>query len=136
MEEVLARAWELLVGRAEGPLHLRFVLQPVMAAFLAIRAGSKDAADGRTPFGWAVLTGRSRRTDLLREAWNDVATLFLVAFVIDALYQVIEYHWVYIVQGLIVAALLALPTYLLVRGPTTRILRSWGRGPRPSKLEE
>ncbi len=127
MDELLSRSWDLLVGRAEGPLHLRLVIQPMMAAFLAIRAGARDAGEGRSPFGWAVLVGRGKRTDLLREAWHDVAALFLAAFVIDALYQVIEFRWVYVVQSLVVAALLALPTYLLVRGPTHRVLRRWSR---------
>jgi len=131
MDDLLARSWDLLVGRATGPLHLRLVIQPMMAAFLAMRAGVRDAREGRTPFGWAVLVGRGNRTALVREAWNDVAVLFLVAFVIDALYQVIEFHWIYLVQSLVVAALLALPTYVLVRGPTHRLLRrlSRKRGP-------
>lgn len=127
MDELLTRSWELLVGRAEGPLHLRLVIQPMMAAFLAIRAGIRDARADRTPFGWDVLVGRGRRLALVREAWNDVAGIFLAAFVIDALYQVIELHSFHIVQSLVVAALLALPTYLLVRGPTHRILRRWTR---------
>jgi hypothetical protein len=127
MDELFARAWDLLVGRAVGPLHLRLVIQPMMAAFLAMRAGARDASDGRTPFGWAVLVGRGRRIGLLREGWNDVASLFLAAFVIDALYQIIEFHWVYFGQASVIAALVALPTYLLVRGPTNRILRLWSR---------
>lgn len=127
MDELFARAWDLLIGRATGPLHLRLVIQPMVAAFLAMRAGARDAQSGRTPFGWDVLVGRGHRADLLREGWNDVATLFLAAFVIDALYQIIEFHWVYLGQALVVAALVALPTYLLVRGPTNRILRLWSR---------
>jgi hypothetical protein len=125
MDELLARFFDLLVGRATGPLHLRLVIQPMMAAFLAIRAGARDARDGRTPFGFAVLVGRGHRADLMREAWSDVATLFLAALVIDALYQIIEFHWVYLVQSLVVAALISFPTYLVLRGPTTRVLRRW-----------
>lgn len=127
MEELLARSWELLVGRAAGPLHLRLVIQPLMAAFLAIHAGARDARDGRPPFGWAVLVGGGHRADLLREGWNDIAALFLAAFVIDAVYQIIEFHWVYLVQSLVVAVLISIPTYLLLRGPTNRVLRRWTR---------
>lgn len=123
MDELFARSFDLLVGRATGPLHLRLVIQPMMAAFLAIRAGARDARHGRAPFGFAVLVGRGHRADLVREAWNDVATLFLAAFVIDALYQIIEFHWVYVVQSLVVAAMISFPTYLVLRGPTTRVLR-------------
>lgn len=62
MDEFLLRSWELLVGRAERPLHLRWVYPPM--------------------------------------------------------------------QSLVVAAVMALPTYLLVRGPTTRILARRSRGMR------
>jgi hypothetical protein len=130
MDELFARIWDGLVGRAVGPLHLRLLIQPMTAAFLAYRAGAADARAGRPPFGIAVLLGRCPRAELIREAWNDVATLFLVALVIDALYQALTFHWVYLAQGLLFAALLALPTYLLVRGPTNRVLRRISRTPK------
>jgi hypothetical protein len=47
MEDILARVWENLVGRVGGRLTLHLVLQPTMAAILAIRAGLKDAREGR-----------------------------------------------------------------------------------------
>lgn len=125
MEELFAQAWDVLIGREHGPLHWRLVFQPLMAALLAFRAGWRDARDGRPAFGWAVAAGSSRRRDLLREGWNDVAGLFLMAFVLDALYQIIVFHWLYVVQALLVAAIVALPAYLLIRGPANRIARLW-----------
>jgi hypothetical protein len=99
----------------------------MMAGLLAIRAGWADAEAARPAFGWALLTTPGQRWALLREAIADVSTLFLVAFAIDALYQLVILHWFYPVQALIVATLLALPTYLLIRGPTNRALRLWRR---------
>jgi hypothetical protein len=47
MKDILARVWENLVGRVGGPLTFRLILQPTMAAILAIRAGLKDARGSR-----------------------------------------------------------------------------------------
>jgi hypothetical protein len=100
MEEWLARAWDQLVGRAIGPMHLRFILQPTMAAILAVRAG------------WREAECRS----LLRSAWHDVGTLALVAFLLDLVYEVVILHSFRPRQALVVATLLAVVPYILIRG--------------------
>src|ERR1019366_5780485 len=99
MQELLTRTWDMLVGREHGPLAFRLIIQPMAGAFLAIRAGVKDAREGRPPHGWAILTDPVHRRELLRESWHDVARLFIVA----------------------------LPSYLLVRGPANRLARLWLR---------
>jgi hypothetical protein len=43
MEELLTRIWEMLIGREHGPLGFRVIIQPMVATFLAIRAGLRDA---------------------------------------------------------------------------------------------
>jgi hypothetical protein len=45
--EFLRRVWEMHVGRAYGPLSFRFIIQPTVAAVIAIRAGLEDARAGR-----------------------------------------------------------------------------------------
>ena len=127
MEEFLARSWDMILDRAHGLFHVRLVVQPAMAAILAVRAGLRDARENRPPFGWALLAGRDHRGDLLREGWNDVAQLFFLAFGVDAVYEVFVFHWFYPGQSLIVAIVLAFPTYLLTRGPTNRAARFWRR---------
>jgi hypothetical protein len=47
MDELLTRVWHDLGGRLDGPLHLRFFLQPLMATIFAIRDGVRDAHSGR-----------------------------------------------------------------------------------------
>ena len=39
MEEILHRIYENLVGRLDGPLHFRFILQPLMATLFAVIDG-------------------------------------------------------------------------------------------------
>ena len=50
LHEVLARTGEMLLGRTTGPLTLRLILQPSMAALFAIRAAIKDTRDGHSEF--------------------------------------------------------------------------------------
>jgi hypothetical protein len=38
-----------LIDRLTGPMKFRLVLQPVMAAFFAIRSGLEDARAGKPP---------------------------------------------------------------------------------------
>jgi hypothetical protein len=123
--ESLPAHLDMLIGRWEGPLAFRILVQPAVAASLAIRAGLRDARAGRPAYGWALTTDAERRRDLIREGWNDVWKLFTAAVVVDLIYQVIELRWVYPGQALIVAATLALPSYFLIRGVTNRAVRLW-----------
>lgn len=120
----------MLVGREHGPLAFRMVLQPLVAAVLAVRAGLRDASVGRPAFGWTFVTDPGQRRTLAREGWGDVGRLFTVAAAIDVIYQVIVFHWIYPIQSLVVAAILAIPSYFLVRGLANRIARGSGRGRR------
>jgi hypothetical protein len=123
MDGMLGRLWVNLIGRIDGPLTLRLVLQPTTAAVFALRAGWKDARQGRVPYGWVILRDPIQRRDLLHEGWKDVAKVFVVTVIIDLVYQVIELRWFYPEEAVIVAAILALIPYLLLRGPANRIAR-------------
>jgi hypothetical protein len=123
MDEILARVWESLDNRIGGPLSFRVLLQPIVAASLAIRAGIKDAKQGREPYFWAMLTHPDRRLKRLREGWKAVANVFALAVVMDVAYQVIVFRWVYPIEALFVAFLLAFVPYLLIRGPANRLAR-------------
>ena len=122
MSNVVGSAWEMLAGRTTGPLTLRLIIQPSMAALLGIRAGLKDAKAGRTPYLWTLLKAKSMRKDLLLEGWKDVRKVALMAFLIDAVYQVIVFHWIYVLQAAAVAVVLAILPYIVVRGLTTRAI--------------
>ena len=106
-------------------MSLRLILQPTMAAFFAIRAGLQDGRTGRPAYFWAILADPLHRRDLLREGWKAVAKVFVMAVIIDAIYQIIQLRWFYPGEALIVATVLAFVPYLLIRGPVGRIARGW-----------
>jgi hypothetical protein len=121
MDHLFSREWQDFLGRADGFMTFRLIVQPAVATLLALRAGLMDAREGRTPFGWAVVSDPAHRQYLLRQGWQDVGRVFLLALVLDVIYQVIVLHWVYPGELLVVATLLAIVPYLLVRGLANRI---------------
>jgi hypothetical protein len=131
LEEMLARGWENLVGRWGGPMSFRFFVQPAVAIFFAIRDGLHDARQNEPPFLWAVLSRPGSRREHLRQVWKGVGTVFIVALVLDAIYQVTMHASIFPLELLITATVLALVPYLIVRGLTTRFAKWAGLG-RPS----
>src|SRR5512147_1387747 len=101
MEEVFTRVWENLIGRVSGPLTFRIILQPIMAVIFAIRAGLKDAKEGRPPYFWALFTRSAERWQLLRDGWKSVSHVFILAIIIDGVYQFIVFRWFYPGEALI-----------------------------------
>jgi hypothetical protein len=61
--------------------------------------------------------------DMLRDGWKAVGKVFVIAVIIDLVYQLIVFRWFYPGEALLVAAILALIPYLLIRGPVNRIAR-------------
>jgi hypothetical protein len=125
VEELIARFGGDLVGRVGGPMSIRFILQPAIATFLAVRAGLKDARAGRPAYFWTILSNPSHRHELLRNGWKDIAKVFVMAVVLDTVYQIIQLRWIHPLQALTVAFALALLPYLLFRGPVRRIAGWW-----------
>jgi len=122
MEEALRQAWDNLFGRVDGPMSFRLIIQPVVATFLAIRAGWTDAREGRPIFFWTLARDPIQTRVMLRNLWRIAGKVFLVALVLDAIYQIIVLHWIYPVQALIVATLLALVPCMVVRAVGNRIV--------------
>ena len=122
MVELFTRAFENLIARDSGPLHLRLFLQPLMATILAIRAGWADAWQGRPIFFWTLLHEPRRTAAMLRNLWRIAGKVFLVAVVLDVVYQLIVLRWVYPLETLIVATVLALVPCMVVRGIGNRIV--------------
>jgi hypothetical protein len=123
MEEMLAGLWNGLVARVGGPMTFRVILQPSMATLLAVLAGLKDAREGRPPYLWTILTDPSQRAGLIREGWKACARVFFLAIIIDVIYQWYVQRWVYPGELIVVAIVLALVPYLVIRGPVNRVAR-------------
>ena len=123
MRDMLIRGLANIGSRFGGPMTFRVILQPTMAAILAVIAGLKDAREGRPPYFLTILTDASQRADLLREGWKAVARVFILAVIMDVIYQLIVERWVYPLELIAIAILLAVVPYLLIRGPVNRIAR-------------
>jgi hypothetical protein len=124
MDDILRRFWENLVGRSSGPMHLRLVIQPIVASILAVRAGLRDAREGRPAFLWAAITNPAYRPELLQQGAQDVGKVFVVAAVLDAVYQLIVQRGVFLLELVVVATVLAIVPYVLIRGPVSRLAAS------------
>ena len=117
------RTWSDITSGVHAPLGFRLVVQPLVALFYAVRAGRADARAGRPLYFWAVVTDSVDRRALLREAWKHVGKVFIVAIIVDVIYQVIVERWVYPFEALMVGAVLAVLPYWIFRGLVNRILR-------------
>ena len=96
---------------------------PTVVTILAIRAGLKDAREGRPAFLWGIISNPTERRSRLLAGWKDITRNFVVAMVLDTAYQLMVFRAFYIVQALIVAVVCAIVPYVLFRGPATRLAR-------------
>ena len=111
-----------MLSRVSGPMHFRLLLQPVMATIFAFIAGRADAKAGKAPYFWGLLSDPGHRRDMLKDGWKDVGKVFLLAILLDVVYQFIVAKFIYPGEAIIVAFLLAIVPYLLVRGLVTRLI--------------
>jgi hypothetical protein len=125
MEEIFARMWANMTARPTGALYFRFVLQPTVAILLAIRAGMRDSKAGRPPYLWAVFTSRVHRRILLKDGWKDIAKVFCLAIILDVVFQLITFRWIYPLESVLIAVALSIFPYVLVRGPVNRFRTGW-----------
>jgi len=123
MDDTWTRVGTQLVARVSGPMKFRLVLQPVMAAFFAIRSGLADARAGKPPYFWGLLSAHGQRAEMIKDGWKSVGRVFILALVLDAVYQLIVLHFVYPGEMIIVAFVLAIVPYLILRGLVTRMAR-------------
>jgi len=123
IDDFWMRFVENMVARVSGPMRLRLFLQPTMAAIFAIRAGLKDAREGRAPFLWNLLTDSASRDALIKDGWKDISKVFVIALILDVVYQIVVARFVYPGEVVVTALLLAIVPYTVVRGITGRIAR-------------
>jgi hypothetical protein len=124
MDELLSRLATNLVGRIDAPMSFRFYLQPAMASIFAIISGLKDAKAGNPPYFWAMATNPAHRAELVKDGWKSVGKVFVLALMLDVIYQWIVQAFIYPGEAVIVAITLAILPYLVLRGLVTRIARS------------
>jgi hypothetical protein len=123
LEDIWLRFYGDMLDRISGPLHLRLLIQPTMAIILATIAGRRDAREGKPPYFWALFSDPLHRQEMLRDGWKSVGKLFVVALLLDCIYQYVATGFVWPGEAVFVALVLAILPYLLLRGLVTRLLR-------------
>jgi len=114
------RGWNNLLARPGQSLALRFLFQPVISMIMAIRDGMKDARNGRSPYLWAIVSDPAVRWRSLREGTAATGKIFLIAIILDVVYQRLELDEFYPGEALLIAILLAFIPYLITRGLAAR----------------
>lgn len=122
MEE-LTRFGHNLLGRLDGPLHFRIIVQPLMAIIFAALDGVKDAKAGRAAYFWSMFGCAAQRRFLLQDGWKHFGKIFIIAIILDVIYQIKVHQSFYPGEALLVSLLLAVVPYILLRGPANRITR-------------
>jgi len=121
MKLLLADMLMFIGERFTGPMNFRLILQPLVATVLAVRAGLKDARENRPPYLSTLISDPSQRRGLLLEGWKSIAKVFVMAIIIDLVYQYLVDGSVSVLEALGIAAILAIVPYALFRGPVSRI---------------
>jgi hypothetical protein len=119
MDDMWARFAGSLADRVTGPMQFRLFRQPVMAAISATISGIRDARAHKPPYLWALATDPARRMDMIKDGWKSIRRVFVLALVIDV---VIELHFVYPREAIVVALVLAIVPYLILRGLVDRFV--------------
>ena len=122
MDDIWMRVMENMADRVSGPMKFRLLLQPIMASIFAIRSGLKDAKAGNPPYFWTLLSDPAQRAAMIKDGWKSVGKVFLLALALDVVYQIIVERFVYPGEALIVAFVLAIVPYLILRGLVTRLM--------------
>jgi hypothetical protein len=133
MENFLGNFVADFVGRLDGPLHFRLFVQPLMATVFAVRDGVRDEREGRSAYLWTVITDAAQRRYLLESGWKGISKVFVLAYVLDVVYQVMVWQRLKPLQALLTAAVLAVLPYALLRGPVNRFWRRIQTRPSPGE---
>jgi hypothetical protein len=82
------------------------------------------------------VTAPSQRAELIRHGWKAIGRVFVLAVIMDLIYQLIVLRWLYPLELLLVAIALAVVPYLLIRGPVNRVASWWRRRRKPSVVAD
>ncbi len=109
-------------GRIEGPLNLRLIIQPCIAAILGYLDGTKDARAGVPPYFWSMTNiPREERRVLIKNGWARIGKVFIIALVLDCAFQYAVDKSIHILPAVLIAIILAILPYLVLRGLVNRI---------------
>lgn len=132
--EMLTARGEHLFDRLHGPLNFRLVVMPMVAALFAIRGHFRAVRDGKPLFLWPFRRTREESVQTLKSGFREFGRVFVMACLVDTVYQIMVLRGVYPGELAVVAIFSAVLPYFLVRGPLLRVAcrfnPGWaGKGP-------
>jgi hypothetical protein len=68
-----------------------------------------------------VFTRRGHRLETIRDGWRSIGRVFLLALGLDFVYEMVGQPAMYPDEAIVVAIILAIVPYLLLRGIVTRL---------------
>lgn len=122
MEDFFSKFMENLGIRMDGPMKFRLYLQPAMSLIYAIIAGVRDAKSGSVPYLKGLIFSKGERKDLVKEGWKDIWKVFLLAIIMEVIFQLIVFKTVQPWEAIKVSIFLAIIPYIIFRGPVNRIV--------------
>ena len=123
MDDFWTRVVDNMAARVTGPMQLRLLLQPLMASIFAIRSGLADAKAGKPPYFWAVFSDPVNRAEMVKDGWKSIGKVFVLALILDVIYQIVATRFLYAGEAITTALLLAIVPYLILRGLVNRLVR-------------
>jgi len=123
MHDIWMRFIDNFLQRIGGSMRFRFILQPLMAMIFATIDGLKDAKAGNVPYLWSLFTQPQHLVAQLEHGWKSIGKVFVLAIVLDIIFQVRELHHLFPLEALVIATLLAIVPYLGLRGIVCRLSR-------------
>lgn len=125
--QVHQRFWSDIFGRLHGPMTFRFFLQPIMALIAALHDGVRDVRSGHKAFFWTALWDSTQERGRLRQGLIATSRIALLGLGMDALYQVKVFDRFYPVEAVMMALLLAVIPYFVLRWIVEWVARTWRR---------
>jgi hypothetical protein len=127
MQEFVQQGWDRVLARLVGPMHVRLLLQPLIAILLGIRDGVRDARAGAPPYLLALITEKEQRRERIASLWKSLRVGLPLAILLDAVVQYLLFRSIRIAGAIFVGTLLMALPYCLARGFTNRIVSAKGR---------
>lgn len=112
-----------LAERLTGPMHFRFILQPLVAILLGIRDGRLDAEAGNPPFVLEWFFSPQNRSEQIQSALKTLMKPVLFGIILDSLAQYILFKHINPGGAFMVGTFVMAVPYSLAREITNRIVR-------------
>lgn len=120
-------AIQRIIERFTGPLHLRTILQPLIAIFLGITNGRADFKSNHPPFFLDMVSDKINRNQKMKMAYRSILTPLFIGVIVDAIFQYLVFSKIHFFGAILAGIILIALPYTISRGFTNRLLRRYNK---------